>query len=97
MIQEEKLDQLKQDPQTFNQLKVMFKIIDEAFRNNMEQYIKLVQLDVMKEFKKKCEEDGVGPERMKFTHEVLDEALAQVNSDLHSRIMKRFKSVKDLF
>lgn len=84
MIQEEKLDQLKQDPQTFNQLKVMFKIIDEAFRNNMEQYIKLVQLDVMKEFKKKCEEDGVGSERMKFTHEVLDEALSQVNSDLYS-------------
>ena len=94
VLQEEKIDTLKQDPRQMKQLKVMFGVVDEAFRNNMHAYIKLVQMDVMKEFNARCDADGVGGDRVKFSHGMMDQIMVQVNSDLESRIMSQFAKLK---
>lgn len=95
MSQIDQIRALKADPQKQKQLNEMLKVIDEAFRNNMGAYIKLVQADVMKEFDAKCEADGVGDEREEFSKGVLDPIMQQVNEDLNAKIMSQFSLLKD--
>jgi len=94
MIQSDKLEELKSDPRMIKQLQVMLSVLDEAFKNNMANYIKLVQIDALKEFNRKCDEEGVGEERRAFSHEIMDEVLRQVNDDLKYEIMCQFDEVK---
>jgi hypothetical protein len=95
MSQIDQIRALKADPQKQKQLNEMLKIIDEAFKNNMGAYIKLVQNDVMKEFNAKCDADGVGEERDEFSKGVLDQIMQQVNEDLNAKIMSQFSLLKD--
>ena len=95
MTQEEQIKALSEDPRQAKQLKVMLEIVNEAFRNNMSSYIKLVQMDVMKQFNAKCDADGVGGERVKFSHGTMDPILRQINKDLEEQIMGQFTKVNE--
>ena len=76
-------------------MNVMLEIVNNAFRNNMSNYIKIVQMDVMKEFNARCDGDGVGGDRVKFSHGVMDPIMKQVNADLEKQIMEQFKKLKE--
>lgn len=47
---QDQIGDIKDDPRSQKQLKVMMDVVAAAFRNNMASYIKLVQMDVLKEF-----------------------------------------------
>ena len=86
---------MKENTQQAKQLNVMLEIVNNAFRNNMSNYIKIVQMDVMKEFNARCDGDGVGGDRVKFSHGVMDPIMKQVNADLEKQIMEQFKKLKE--
>ena len=90
----EKVEKLKEDPRTFNQITAMMEVVNEAFRNNMSAYIKLVQMDCMKIFDANCEADGVGGDRIAFSRGILDPILNQINIDLNNQIMNQFADVR---
>ena len=94
--QQEQILTLLHDERQLKMVSVMFKIIDEAFINNMQSYIKLVQMETMKDFSERCDEDGVGGERVEFCHKVLDPLLIRVNDDLKTQIMSQFARVKEM-
>ena len=95
MEQAERAKALKENPQQAKQLSVMMEITNEAFRKNMSAYIKLVQMDVMKEFNARCDADGVGGDRVKFSHGIMDPIMKQVDADLEKQIMAQFKKLKE--
>lgn len=92
---QDQLGELKADPRSQKQLKVMMDVVGEAFRKNMGSYIKLVQMDVMKEFNARCDEEGVGGERVKFSHGLMDPILVQINKDLNEKISAEFIKAKE--
>lgn len=73
----------------------MLEITNKAFRKNMSTYIKLVQMDVMKEFNAKCDADGVGGDRVNFSHGIMDPIMRQVDADLEKQITEQFKNLKN--
>lgn len=93
MKQADKIAELKKDERTMKQLEVMCSIVDQKIREHMPNFIKLVQMDVLKEFNKRCNEEGVGEERVKFAC-IMDGILRQVNKDLEYEIMCQFEEVK---
>ena len=95
MNQEELIGALQEDGTQQKQLNVMFGVVDEAFRKNMPIFVKLVQMDVMKEFNARCDADGVGGDRVKFSHGVMDPVMKQVDKDLEAQIMGQFKRLKE--
>ena len=86
---------MKENTQQAKQLNVMLEIVNNAFRNNMSNYIKIVQMDVMKEFNARCDGDGVGGDRVKFSHGVMDPIMKQLNADLEKQIKEQFKKLKE--
>ena len=92
---QDQLGDLKDDPRTKKQLKVMMDVTAAAFRNNMASYIKLVQMDVLKEFNRMCDEEGIGGERVRFCHGMMDPLLAQINRDLYEKISAEFELAKE--
>ena len=92
--QTDKLKELEKDPRTLKQVEKMVGIINDAFRNNMDKYVKLIQMDAMKEFDTYCEKDGVKGERVEFSKGILDEIMKQVNKDLEKQKMGLGASLK---
>ena len=95
MSQIEQLREFKKDPRQQKQLEEMLDIINEAFEKNMSAYVRLVQMDVMKEFNARCDKDGVGAERDNFSHVILDSMMQQVDSDLNAKILSQFAKQKE--
>lgn len=93
-VQIDKLKELEKDPYTLKQHDQIIGVINDAIRNNMGTYKKLVQMDVMKELNAKCDADGVKSERVEFSNDILDEIMKQVNKDLEKQIMAQFASLK---
>ena len=54
---------------------------------------KLVFTSVMKQFNAKCDADGVGGDRVKFSHGVMDPIMKQVDADLEKQIMEQFRKL----
>jgi hypothetical protein len=73
----------------------MMDVVAAAFRNNMASYIKLVQMDVLKEFNRMCDKEGIGGERVKFCHGIMDPVLMQINKDLYAKIEAEFELAKE--
>ena len=90
--QREVIELLKSDPQKMKQLGVMLGVIDKAFADNMGSFIKLVQMDAMKEFNSRCDKDGVGGDRVNFSHGVIDVFMGLVDRDLKLDIKDRYES-----
>ena len=92
---QDQLGDLMDDPRSQKQLKVMMDVTAEAFRKNMASYIKLVQMDVMKVFNRMCDEEGIGGERVRFCHGMMDPLLMQINKDLYEKIAAEFELAKE--
>jgi hypothetical protein len=92
MPQQEQINALKENTWQAKQLNVMLEIVNNTFRNNMSSYFNLVQIDVIKEFNVRCETDGVGGDRVKFSHGVMDPIMKQVIADLENRLRSSLRS-----
>lgn len=92
---QDQIGDIKDDPRSQKQLKVMMDVVAAAFRNNMASYIKLVQMDVLKEFNRMCDKEGIGGERVKFCHGIMDPVLMQINKDLYDKIEAEFELAKE--
>ena len=70
--------------------------MNEAVRNNMPVFMKLVQFDVLKAIQEKAVEDKVAGENTseKQLTEALDSLLGQINKDLEAQIIKKFEELK---
>lgn len=95
MTQDEQIKALREDPRKARQLNVMLGVVDDAFRSNMATYIKLVQMDVMKEFNSRSDADGVRGERVEFSHGVMDPIMRQFDRDLEAQLMGQFKRLRE--
>ena len=82
-------------PRQRKQLEVMMGVIKDAFRANMPTYVKLVQMDAMKVFNAKCDEDGVAGERVEFSHGVLDALLGRIDGDLEAQMGDQFEKLRE--
>lgn len=92
---QDQIGDLMDDPRVQKQLRVMMDVTAEAFKKNMASYIKLVQMDVMKEFNRLCDREGIGEERSRFSHGLMDPLLAQINKDIYEKISAEFDTEKE--
>ncbi|WP_029320738.1 hypothetical protein [Butyrivibrio sp. AE3004] len=96
MNQAEALKELQSNEQQAKQFNMVAAFMNEAVRNNMPVFMKLVQFDVLKAIQEKAVEDKVAGENTseKQLTEALDSLLGQINKDLEAQIIKKFEELK---
>jgi hypothetical protein len=96
MNQAEALKELQSNEQQAKQFNMVATFMNEAVRNNMPVFTKLVQFDVLKAIQEKAVEDKVAGENTseKQLTEALDSLLGQINKDLEAQIIKKFEELK---
>ena len=96
MNQNEALKELQANEQQAKQFNMVATFMNEAVRNNMPVFMKLVQFDVLKAIQEKAVNDKVGGENAneKQLTQALDSLLGQINKDLEAQIIKKFEELK---
>ena len=96
MNQTEALNELKSNQQQAKQFNMVATFINEAVRNNMSVFMKLVQFDVLAEIQKKAAADGLKNSNSgeKQLTETLDKMLSQINKELQNQIFNSCEKLK---
>jgi len=96
MTQQEKVQELKNNPQQARMLNEVMKIVNGAIKAEMPVFLKLVQFDAMKELQKEAAKDtatGKPSFEGKLTKD-LDQIIGQIGRDLEKQIIAKFESIK---
>ena len=96
MNQQEKIQELKNNPQQAKMLNEVMKIVNEAIKAEVPVFMKLVQFDAMKEIQKMAGKDKAADKaspEAELTKQ-LDEIMNQIGKDLDKQIIAKFASLK---
>ena len=96
MEQQNKVDELKNNPRQAKQFNAVAEVVNEAIKKEFPVFLKLVQFDTMVEIQKKLAADKVGeadsPEKQ--ITESLDQIISQIGKDLEAQLTKHFDALK---
>ena len=95
MTQAEMMAKIKGDENQAKQIAEVSVMINDAIRNEMGTFMKLVQFDVMTEIHKKAAAENAGKANTaeKELTNALNTLLSQVDKNLNEQIIKAFKEI----